>query len=232
MFRSKKAIPAAAPGRARVLRIKSGLHLDKDGPRIPVRTLVADLLDAVQPFLFITAGPVAKPGSGVLPGDIVIAKNTRFSCTKPFRDVEWKAASCDTSPLPSGALAAIWPSLTRENASRIEGARPVIRIWHGSADVIVTMDFSGFGDSTNYYGLPGRGRTCETGDAMVGQALRRYPVVRWYAVRNASDPQIPNPSGNIHDAEERSGEIYVKYGALTTAASVIACRAIIRAAFT
>ncbi len=32
------------------------------------------------------------------------------------------------------------------------------------------------------------------GDSMVGHAMQDCPGVDWYAVRNASDPQIPNPA--------------------------------------
>lgn len=52
----------------------------------------------------------------------------------------------------------------------------------------------------------------------------------WYAVRNASDPQIANPSNNIKTAGDAATQIYAKCGGLTTAASVIAIRAIIHSA--
>ena len=69
------------------------------------------------------------------------------------------------------------------------------------------------------------------GDAMVADALQEFPNLRFYAIRNASDPQIPDPSGNIKAAKQTAGEIYVKYGAFTTAASAIASWAVIDAAF-
>jgi hypothetical protein len=67
------------------------------------------------------------------------------------------------------------------------------------------------------------------GDAMVGQALQNIPGLDWYAVRNASDPQIPNPGDDIRAAEQQAGKIYAEWGAFTTAASVIATWAIIDA---
>ena len=218
-------------GGARVLLIKSGLHLDKDGENLPISHLIKDVIEAVRPSLFITTGTGGGIGTDVFLGDVVIAGKTRFYCTKQFRNEPWKSASYDTSPLPPGTLSAITPSLTKVNAAKIEGGRLVPEIWCGGDAVIVTTDFFGFDDSTNFYGLQGRGRTCDMGDAMVGQVLQQYPKIKWYAIRNASDPQIPNPSGNIHEAEKVSAEIYVKYGALTTAASVIASWAVITAAF-
>jgi hypothetical protein len=54
--------------------------------------------------------------------------------------------------------------------------------------------------------------------------------VRFYAIRNASDPQIPDPSADIKAANKTAGEIYSEYGAFTTAASAIASWAVIDAA--
>ena len=64
---------------------------------------------------------------------------------------------------------------------------------------------------------------------MVGQALQAHPGLKWFAIRNASDPQMPNPSNDIEAANKAAAEIYSKYGAFTTAASVIASWAVIDA---
>jgi hypothetical protein len=65
----------------------------------------------------------------------------------------------------------------------------------------------------------------------VGNALQQFPKLKWHAIRNASDPQIPNPTHDIEQAKQHAGEIYSKYGAFTTAASVIATWAVIQATF-
>jgi hypothetical protein len=57
------------------------------------------------------------------------------------------------------------------------------------------------------------------------------PNVKWYSIRNASDPQIPNPSRDIQAAAQQAGEIYTEYGAFTTAASAIATWAVIETTF-
>jgi hypothetical protein len=64
---------------------------------------------------------------------------------------------------------------------------------------------------------------------MVANALQSFKSLSWHAIRNASDPQIPNPNHNIKEADKESALIYVKYGGLTTAASLIATWAIIEA---
>ena len=94
---------------------------------------------------------------------------------------------------------------------------------------MVTTDVFAFDDSTDYYHLQGLGRACDMGDAMVANALQLFKSMSWHAIRNASDPQIPNPNNKIKEAEKESALIYAKYGGLTTAASLIATWAIIGA---
>jgi nucleoside phosphorylase len=216
-------------GNAKVLVYKSGLHLDYDGPATPVRKLMAEIADAVQPKIFITTGTGGGIGKDVALGDVIIAGKTRFDCVTQFKNETWKAASYNTTPVPAKALAAITPALTSVNAAKIPNARKTPKIWSGANDAIVTTDFFGFDDSTDHYGLQGMGQACDMGDAMVGQALQGRANLKWFAIRNASDPQMPNPNNNIEEAKQAAGVIYSKYGAFTTAASVIASWAVIDA---
>ena len=219
-------------GKARVLLFKSGLHLAYDGPATPVRKLMAEIAAAVKPKVFITTGTGGGIGADVALGDVVVAGHARFDCTGQFKSEPWASASYPTSALPAGALAAITPDLTHINAARVPGARPAPTIWSGDAKAtIVTTDIFAFDDSSDHYKLQGLGRACDMGDAMVGQALQNTPGLDWYAVRNASDPQIANPNGDIKAAETQAGKIYAEWGAFTTAASVIASWAIIDARF-
>ncbi|MBV9201992.1 MAG: hypothetical protein JOY83_20115 [Alphaproteobacteria bacterium] len=219
-------------GGARVLLFKSGLHLAYDGPATPVRRLMVEIAQAVQPKAMITTGTGGAIGADVLLGDVVVAAQARFDCTKQFKNEPWAQASYKTSALPAGALAAITPDLTRVNASRVPGAHPQPKIWTGDQQAtVVTTDLFAFDDSTDFYRLQGLGRACDMGDAMVGNAMQSCPGIDWYAVRNASDPQIPNPNGDIKAAEKKAGQIYTEWGPFTTAASAIATWAIIDAKF-
>ena len=217
-------------GKARVLLFKSGLHLDYDGPQIPVRKLMAELAAAIRPKVFITTGTGGGIGKPVALGDVVVAATVKFDCTTQFKNESWAKGSYSTAALPSGALAAITPDLTRVNAARVKGGRKVPKIWSGSKSAIVTTDFFGFDDSSDYYKLQGLGQACDMGDAMVANALQQSGDLRFYAIRNASDPQIDDPSGNIKAAKKTAGDIYSEYGAFTTAASAIATWAVIDAA--
>jgi hypothetical protein len=82
---------------------------------------------------------------------------------------------------------------------------------------------------TNYYKLQGAGQ---------GMRQRRFhgPLrpatvsnVKWYAILKTSDPQVPNPSGNIEQGTKEAGQIYSGYGAFILMASVMATCAVIQA---
>jgi hypothetical protein len=219
-------------GGARVLLIKSGLHLDYDGPATPLYQLVQGITQTVAPKIFITTGTGGGIGANVSLGDVVIAGTVRFDCKQQFAAKPWASAAYRPSALPAGALAAITPALTSVNAARIPNARPAPQIFSAATDAVVTTDFFAFDDSTDYYKLQGLGRACDMGDAMVGNALQSFPQLSWYSIRNASDPQIPNPTNNINEASKEAAQIYASNGGLTTAASLIATWAVIHAAQT
>jgi len=218
-------------GKARVLLFKSGLHLDYDGPDYPVKKLMAEIYQAVTPAVFITTGTGGAIGKDVKLGDVVIAPHVRFDCTQQFANEPFSQSIFATSALPAKALGAITPDLTKVNAARIKGAHKVPTIWTDAQSYIVTTDFFAFDDSQDTYKLQGLGRACDMGDAMVASALQPLGSLKFYAIRNASDPQIPNPDNDIKAAANQSNDIYAEYGGLTTAASVIATWAIITTTF-
>ncbi len=178
----------------------------------------------------ITTGTAGGIGKDTGLGDVVIAQVVKFDCTTQFKSEPWAKASYHASSLPAKALTAITPALLDVKAAKLPNS-PTPKVWHADADAVVTTDFFGFDDSTDYYKLQGLGRVCEMGDAMVAQALQAFPHIKWYAIRNASDPQIANPTGDIETAKKQAGDIYTKYGAFTTAGSAIATWAVIDAMF-
>lgn len=189
-----------------------------------------EIATAVQPSLFITTGTGGGIGADVMLGDVIIAGDVRFDCTTQFKSEPWCDASFTPSALPAGALQAITAPLLDVNAKRVPNSRSTPQIWSAPTDAIVTTDCFAFDDSTDYYKLQGLGRVCDMGDAMVANALQGISGLSWHAIRNASDPQIPNPENDIAKAAQQAAQIYARYGGLTTAASVIASWAIVEAA--
>jgi Phosphorylase superfamily len=236
-------------GKSKVLLLKSGLHPDYDTKHddqnppavIPMNKMVTELVQTVKPKILITTGTGGGIGSDVKLGDVVIAGQARFDCTQQFAKEKWAKASYKTSPLPAKALSLMTPALLGVNAAKVAAAtpipgRPEPKIWSGSSATIVTTDVFAFDTSSNTpFHLQGLGQTCDMGDAMVGQAMQQFQHVSWYAIRNASDPQIPagqipSASGPAYKAADKeAGDIYQDYGSFTTAASVIATWAIIAA---
>ncbi len=215
-------------GSKRVLLFKSGLHLAYDGPAVPVRRLMTEIAQTVGPATFITTGTGGGIGAGVKLGDVVAGGTVRFDCHAQFKAEPWATAAYVATPLSAAALALLTPALTGVNAARIPEARAIPEVFATEADAIVTTDVFAFDDSTDHYGLQGLGQACELGDAMVAQALSAFPHITFHAIRNASDPQIANPTGDIATAAKQAASIYARYGGLTTAASAIASWAAIR----
>lgn len=219
-------------GNAKVLLFKSGLHLAYDGPATPVFKLMGELAQVVKPKIFITTGTGGGIGKDVSLGDVIIADNVKFNCKQQFAKESWAKGSFYTSKLPAGALDALvserGAALTSVNASRIPWARGIPKFFSGADSTIVTTDFFAYDDSTNHFGLQGLGQCCDMGDAMVARALHAFHDIRFYAIRNASDPQIPNPANDMAAAGKQAASIYARYGGLTTAASVLASWAIIQ----
>jgi hypothetical protein len=216
-------------GAAKVLLFKSGLHFGTDGTALAVKRLIQDVARTVKPGMIITTGTGGGIGPEMRTGDIVLAGQAKFECQTQFKAYPWRNAVFRTSTLPPGVLGAITPQLTTVNASRLPGARPVPKIWASTLDTVVTTDFSGFDDSTNFCGLQGKGRLCDDSDAVVGQALSELPGIDWYSIRSVSDPQIPNPSGDFGQATQEAADIYSSCAALAAASSVIATWAVIAA---
>ena len=222
----------------RVLCFKSGLHMDYDGPALPLRDLWNQLLDEVAPSHVVTTGTGGGIGANVLLGDVVVAKHTRFDCTTNFVQQPFAQSSYATSRLPGKLTAPMTDAILKPNAVRIveSGApthpdkRPVF-FFDGNAAIadptIVSTDFFAFDTTTNDARLQGLGNVCDMGDAVLGLVLQtRTTPPAWYAIRNASDPQI---DGSL-PPEQRSKEAYNYYthfGPFTSANSVIACWSLI-----
>jgi len=196
------------------------------------------VVQTVKPKMFITTGTGGGIGARVKLGDVVIAGQTLFDCTHLFAGEPWAHKAYATTPVSAQALALITPDLLKVNAAKIASATPIRgrgepKIWSGATATIVTTDVFAFDTSNNKpFHLQELGQACDMGDAMVGQVMQQFESIQWYAIRNASDPQIPDSGGVTYaEADKEAGDIYTNYGAFTTAASAIASWAIVAATF-
>jgi hypothetical protein len=232
--------PITLAGR-KVLCLKSGLHMDYDGPALPIVDFWKQVIAETGCKLIITTGTGGAIGANVLLGDVVVADDVAIFCKKQFQPAEFPGAPYAASPPPANLTTLLTAPLLTPNATRVAqanlpshpGGLPAFFV-HGSdipAPVIVTTDFFGFDNTTDTNGLQGKGNVCEMGDVSLGLAISQIPnPPQWAAIRNASDPQVP---GNLSPEAQNTwaGTIYKHYGGFTTAASVLATWAYICQSF-
>jgi nucleoside phosphorylase len=201
-----------------------------DGLAVPVVDLWKQIIMEVKPKLVITTGTGGGIGKDVKLGDVVIGANARFDLTSGLKAKPYAKASYPCSPIQEARVKGlITDALLKPNGDLLDVPRiPQIiypSIPHSAID---STDVFAFDDSTNHYQLQGLGKCCDMGDATLGLAMSQLEASKpkWIAIRNASDPQIPNPNHNITEAHKESTAIYAKYQCITTAGSVVASWAV------
>lgn len=213
-----------------VVLFKSELHLSTDGPTMPVRQLVRQLVHAVGPELVITTGTAGGIGADTVLGDVAIANAAKFNCKERFEHEAFAQAryvSEDYTAGPNVELA--FEKLIPANAVKLpkELASRVPKLMLGDVE---TMDFFGFDDAEDSYGVVANdpnARTEEMDDAAVALALEELGTsVRWLSVRNASDPMMAKMK-TLEEESKAASRIYEDWGYLTTVGSAITCAAII-----
>ena len=217
----------------KVLCFKSELHLNQDGPKLPILKLWNQLIEEVNPGLIITTGTGGGIGSFVELGDVIVAPSVRFDCTTKFKSQSF-AKSVYPCPNLAQTSFAQAESLFAANASQLPPSNrlPTIITQPGSgipsADV-VTTDFFAYDDVLDRYGLQGLGAACDEGDATLGLVMSKLGsrTPKWASVRNASDPQIQDSGMTAKQGYELATGYYAKYGYWTTIPSAITCWALI-----
>jgi hypothetical protein len=220
-------------GGKRVLCFKSELHLNQDGPKMPILALWKQLIQEIQPKLVITTGTGGGIGSYIQLGDVAIAPVVRFDCTTKFKSQPFAKAVYTCSKLATVSLAEA-EKLFAANAKQLPAASrlPTIIAKPESgvpnADV-VTTDFFAYDDVTDRYGLQGLGAICDEGDAALGLVMKGLgaKAPNWVAVRNASDPQIQDAGMTPKQGYDLATGYYGKYGYWTTVPSAITCWALV-----
>jgi hypothetical protein len=212
-------------GDVSVLAFKSGLHMAYDGPDVPVVDLWKQLIAEVSPRLVITTGTGGGIGADLGLGDVVIGAQARFHLTGALKDKPYARAAYPCTALDAAlekkVRALATDDLLRVNGEKLAPPRTPRLVFSPSG--IVSTDTFAFDDSTDHFGLQGLGQCCDMGDATLGLAISELGAgaPRWVAIRNASDPQVPNTSG-IAAAKKEAEQIYARSQCLTTAGSVIA----------
>ncbi len=216
----------------RAVLFKSDLHMSTDAKSLPIRQLWAQLVRAVEPKLVITTGTAGGIGEQTQLGDVCVTNGAKFNCQKEFKQEPFAQATYTGAQWSPGGQMSSCAGLLAVNAKEL---RPVATRDPEVAAVIgkpgvETIDFFGFADATDYYGVASNdpdARNEEMDDATLPLALGDIKsTVPWLSIRNASDPQVAHME-TIEEEKKWAEEIYEKYGYWTTVGSAIACWAAI-----
>jgi len=211
---------------------KSDLHLSTDAVSLPVRQLWAQLVEAVKPKLVITTGTAGGIGEHTQLGDVCATNGAKFNCQKAFRGEPFAQQAFIGGQWAPGKQMKACAGLMAANAAKLRPVAdrdPQLTTAVGKAGV-ETIDFFGFADATDSYGVAKNdpdAHTEEMDDATLPLALDDIKSdVTWLSIRNASDPQVAHMQ-SLKAEKAWAEQIYEKYGYWTTIGSAIACWAAI-----
>jgi uridine phosphorylase len=219
-------------GAVRVLLVKLELHPATDGPTLPTAQLWHQIITETGAKTIVTHGTAGAVQSTTILGDVIIAAHVRWDCQGQFKSESWADDEYACTPLTEMTpnLTFAQETLIPVNSGRlapIATRAPVI--WLGFDTI--TTDFFAFDDAENHYGLrtyDSNARAVEMDDAACGVAMQHIGVgaPKWYSIRNASDPQMPQ-GASIEAEDSAAAKIYQDKGFTTTVGSAIACWALV-----
>jgi hypothetical protein len=240
-----------------VLCMKSELHLNQDGKRtadgmatLPVRDFFDQIIDEVNPKVFLTIGTSGSVYEQFGLGDAAISRAAKFRLKSEFRNEAFNGKVFQSNwTIPTDYLDTATDLMQSFGADLAEPAfapptkryhydgalittdpdTPRIRLEQSGRDMpefqpILTTDYFEFGTSSNH--LDQEGCAVEMGDAVLGMAVdARGGWPRWAAVRNMSDPQINGdlPTDCRLDLQsEFAVAYYTSYGYTTSVTGALA----------
>jgi nucleoside phosphorylase len=225
-----KYVPILIDGR-KVLLFKSNFHLARDGKSMPVKDMFKQVIQQTGAKLVITSGTAGAIGSTLQLGDVVIANTAVFDLMKSFKSVPFNGERVSRKYQPSSetSLKVVNKALIEANAGQLASQRKGIpKVYSFAVEsnvqhlkeklVIVTTDKFAYDTKNNQpFKLQGKGAMVEMDDAVLGLAVQELGTkTDWLAVRNASDPQMPNYNNKL------SADTYKKYGYWTSISSALA----------
>lgn len=222
-------------GTVKAVVLKSDLHPDTDGPKLPIATAWKQWVSQVKPTLVISTGTAGAVQGTTQLGDVVVSRNVSWDCRKQFKNAAFAGQKYDSSYQP--AEAALEQALTFvQQTSRplpTQWVKRTPQIWvdgkDNTAAHIITTDFFAFDDAENSYGLrtfDDQARAVEMDDAAMALAVSQLnDAPAWLIVRNASDPQMPQGT-NVKAESKAASDIYLEWGQVTSWGSAVVCWAL------
>lgn len=192
-------------GSTSILIIRSELHLNSDGPTLPLLRFVQQLLEDCQPKLIISTGTSGGVDKSHVLGDVVISPAARFRLTDEFASASFNRKIYSSGYHPNEALidkadelllkvpeVSVLPPTTQfESDTAIEEGevrKPKLIL---EDRPILTTDYFEFGTTDPLNDLSRYGCCVEMGDAAVGMAIEESGQdVPYLFIRSISDPVL------------------------------------------
>ena len=216
----------------RVTLFKSDSHMSQDGPALVNAAVLKQLITDVKPSLVISTGTGGAIGLEFEVGDVIVSRFATFDCQRQFAHLNGKSYGCIQTP--PAAEFGTGERLFDYNAGSLphDNARKPKIVQASAADNgILTTDYFGFANTTDTYGLAGKGSLAEMGDAVLGMVCAELgdDAPSFVFVRNVSDPEIDATDLTLARQTEIAADIYKTYGRWSTVCSAIVCWALVAA---
>ena len=220
-------------GQRSVTLFKMDSHMSQDGPGLVNADVWRQVIGDVQPRLVITTGTGGGIGPASMVGDVIISRFLAFDCQREYKTLNGDNYQCLVHPSLSRLPTA--RSLFKYNSGFLppdNPRRPTTYTAQYSNHGILTTDFFGFDNSTDTYGLQGKGSLSEMGDAVLGMVCTEMgnAAPTYIGVRNVSDPQIAAGQLTLTQQAALAAQIYKAYGRWSSVCSAIVCWGLVAAA--
>lgn len=217
-----------------VLCFKSDLHFTTDGPSMPLRALLLQIFEEVQPRVVISTGTAGGLDGNLSIGDVVISSKATFRCfglckSEPFNNRDFTSDLA----LPGERLDYANKYLMPTNWYPLSGERldPPSIFWMDSQsrgpNTVVTTDKFVLGDVKDTYGIGSAGSVTESHDALLALASERLGnrAPKWLLIGNVSVPTMCGDS--VLQERVDAARMYTHYAYWTSIQSAIATWAVI-----
>lgn len=220
-------------GDKRVMVYKTELHMHEDGPSLPLKSVIGQLIAEVKPMLFLSTGTAGGVSASQQLGDVVINNTARFMTKKDYATLNGKLYTNKCTPSRQYMAQAIELMKSQfgtirdgyaKRGKKLNREYPYV-LTASTSKPVLTTDYFEYGTTKN--DLDKSGSVVEMDDAVIGWAISemtRGP--QWLSVRNVSDPVI---DGELSEPDQMKEATYwySHFGYWTSVNSALAAWAIV-----